>query len=133
MHVRLPCNPASPGLAREFVLGALEREGKPALGEVASLLVSELVTNAYLHARSEVEVQIECHGDDVEVAVSDASPRPPRVIRSRGDGTATGRGLQLVDALAAEWGAETGSNGKTVWFHLAKAAPSAPDTAEAGS
>lgn len=118
MHVRLPCNPASPGLAREFVLGALEREGKPEFGDVASLLVSELVTNAYLHARSEVEVQVECRGEDVEVAVTDTSPRPPRVVQNRGDGTATGRGLQLVDALAAEWGAETGSTGKTVWFSL---------------
>lgn len=119
MHVRLPCNPASPGLARQFVLGALEREGKPELGDVAILLVSELVTNAYLHAGSAVDIDVECHGDEVEVAVTDESLQQPRVIRHGSpDGTPSGRGLQLVDALATEWGARAGPDGKTVWFSL---------------
>jgi anti-sigma regulatory factor (Ser/Thr protein kinase) len=119
MHVRLPCNPASPGLARAFVVGALEREGKTQHREVAMLLVSELVTNAYLHACSPVDVQVQCCGEAVSVAVSDTSPDPAEVVDAMPRYGSNGRGLQLVDALADEWGNEIDGNGKTVWFSLA--------------
>lgn len=118
MHLRLPCNPASPGLAREFVLGALEREGEAEVGDVATLLVSELVTNAYLHARSPVRVEVECRDRAVQVAVSDQSSQPAQVLPNVESRWSTGRGMQLVEALADEWGSDFDGEGKTIWFSI---------------
>ena len=83
------------------------------------LLVSELVTNAVLHARSAALLTIEHFGDRIRVTVSDSSSIPPR-LRDYGPEAATGRGVFLVDRLARAWGvdAEDGA-GKRVWFEIA--------------
>jgi anti-sigma regulatory factor (Ser/Thr protein kinase) len=82
------------------------------------LLVSELVTNAVLHARSEVELRLSNSADAVRVDVVDASTRPP-VLRTRDDAAMTGRGLALVAELSAQWGVEETEGGKSVWFVVA--------------
>jgi len=81
------------------------------------LLTSELVTNAVLHARSESRLRIERRGDNVWVAVHDASPTAPRV-RDYGPAAVTGRGLMLVDRLSRRWGSENDAHGKHVWFEV---------------
>jgi anti-sigma regulatory factor (Ser/Thr protein kinase) len=87
------------------------------LVETASLVVSELVTNAVLHARTAIGVVIELLDDGgVRLEVSDDSTAPPqRRLYSADSGT--GRGLVLVDALTAGWGVDPrqGTDGKTVW------------------
>lgn len=118
--VTLPPDTQSPWRARRFVAETLG-DATPTVAEVVSLLVSEIVTNAVLHARTEVHVSIE-HGEDmvrVEVAdecVSGPSMRP--VTRQ----AATGRGLQLVEQLADRWGTEPRDGGKVVWFELSSQA-----------
>jgi anti-sigma regulatory factor (Ser/Thr protein kinase) len=83
------------------------------------LLVSELVTNAVLHARSAARLTIEHLGDCIRVTVADSSVVPPR-LREYGPEAATGRGVFLVDRLAREWGVETDDRaGKRVWFEVA--------------
>jgi hypothetical protein len=57
----------------------------------------------------------------VRVTVSDTSPRRPRT-RVSGAADEHGRGLAIVGALAADWGTEPTTHGKTVWA-LLKAAP----------
>jgi two-component sensor histidine kinase len=82
----------------------------------ATLLVSELATNAVDHARTQFEVRLAV-GRRVGVEVSDACPDPP-VPRSVDMDSEHGRGLQVLDSIAAAWGVKTGRSGKTVWFEL---------------
>jgi anti-sigma regulatory factor (Ser/Thr protein kinase) len=82
------------------------------------LLVSELVTNVVLHARSRARVTVEHRGDRVRVTVADGSSTPPR-LRDYGPEAVTGRGVFLVDRLSQDWGVEIvegDSDGKRVWF-----------------
>jgi anti-sigma regulatory factor (Ser/Thr protein kinase) len=83
------------------------------------LLVSEVVTNAVLHGRSDVLLVVEDRGDSAYVSVSDTSPMPLRVHNFAVE-SATGRGLRLVDQLAQRWGvdAATSGQGKAVWFEV---------------
>ncbi len=83
------------------------------------LLVSELVTNAVLHARSAARLTIERFGDCIRVTVADSSAAPPR-LRDYGPEAATGRGVLLVDRLARGWGVDPADGaGKRVWFEVA--------------
>lgn len=113
----LPAEARSAGMARRFVSVALHQSGHEVLDDVASLLASELVTNAVLHARSAVHVRLRADGSRVRVEVRDASSAPvsPRHFASD---AATGRGLLLVSELAAAWGSDAGPDGKCVWFEL---------------
>ncbi len=83
------------------------------------LLVSEVVTNAILHARSDVFLTIVDRGELARVEVRDSSPMPPRLHRFAVE-SATGRGLRLLDQLAQRWGADDASegHGKVVWFEV---------------
>jgi PAS domain S-box-containing protein len=92
--------------------------------DTATLLVSELVTNAVRHARSDVKVTVALEGDrlrtgiwdeNVEPIPSPAVPTPGQTIEDLAEG---GRGLLLVQAMADNWGSETTADGKCVWFEL---------------
>ena len=107
----------SVGLARRFVSDALCTWGINGLVDSARLVVSELVTNAVLHARSDVSVTLLFDGLKVRLEVSDDSPEPPRK-RHYGNDATTGRGLALVDATSSSWGTTLGEGGKTVWAEL---------------
>ena len=90
-------------------------------GEVvdcAILLTSELVTNAVRHAGTRVIVRLDTRDHRLRVEVVDAVERrpQPRHADLLAEG---GRGLELVDALAADWGVDGGPGGKSVWFELA--------------
>ncbi len=81
-------------------------------------LVSEVVTNAVLHAATPFDVTLTFDGHRLRCAVSDGSARPPRTRDYARDAT-TGRGMRLVAQLSADWGVERHAGGKTVWFELA--------------
>jgi anti-sigma regulatory factor (Ser/Thr protein kinase) len=103
--------------ARRFVATTLTEWHLEDLSDVAMLLASELVTNAILHARSVLEVVVTRHADGVRVEVADASPLIP-VVRAAPDLEMSGRGLALVESLAARWGVDVRPAGKSVWFEL---------------
>lgn len=115
----LPPLPESAGAARHaaerFLASASHADPLPTLG----LLVSELVTNAVLHAgtRCTLRLSVPRHGV-VRAEVSDAGHGTPAVADDNSaDGC--GNGLLLVASLAACWGVEPASpTGKTVWFEL---------------
>jgi anti-sigma regulatory factor (Ser/Thr protein kinase) len=91
-------------------------------GQVAddlALLVSELAANAVLHAQTAFTLGVSRVGDVLRVEVGDTGPSMPR-LEHRSIDAPTGRGLRLVDALAARWGITPGreGQGKTVWFEL---------------
>ena len=86
----------------------------------ALLLASELVTNAVLHGRSEVCVEVEERGAVLRVSVLDENSRHPAPVAEDPDAL-DGRGLALVEALSQRWGVEDRPLGKAVWFELARA------------
>lgn len=105
--------------ARSFVSRQLTDAGLDTAAFTASLLVSELVTNAVLHARTECRVEVDSVGSMVRIAVFDASPRP--VLRRRHSvESGTGRGLMLVEQMSRAWGIDENQHGKSVWFELSE-------------
>ncbi|MEX2659977.1 MAG: SpoIIE family protein phosphatase [Acidimicrobiales bacterium] len=113
----LPPHPLSARRARRFVLTALDAFAVRGLDEVAELLTSEVVTNAVVHAHSSVRVSVEGVDGGVRISVADTNPLIP-APRQPVDEAEHGRGLHLVDTLAARWGVEPGDAGKSVWFEL---------------
>ncbi|MFD0431314.1 ATP-binding protein [Streptomyces zhihengii] len=85
--------------------------------DAALLVVSELVTNAIAHTRGEVRLNLTLSSDRLRVAVTDASPRSPVKPQVEWDATG-GRGLLIVEATTAAWGAVPLSGGKQVWAEI---------------
>jgi len=80
-------------------------------------LLSELATNAVIHARTAYTVSITDDGARTRLSVRDASPRTV-VPRQYGADSTTGRGLQLVAQMSRAWGVEEHPDGKTVWVEI---------------
>jgi GAF domain-containing protein/anti-sigma regulatory factor (Ser/Thr protein kinase) len=117
--IELPADATSPGRARVFVADLLEQWGLEALVDAATLLTSELVTNAVRHAGTGMELAVR-HTDDgtVRVAVTDSAPAVDVHPRKSGSDAEGGRGLFLVEQLAVGWGSAVHESSKTVWFEL---------------
>ena len=109
--------PSAAAEARHFVTRALRRWGLEPLIADAELLASELVTNAVLHAHTDVTVTVAVADGTAEVGVTDRSVDLPEQ-RDVGWQAEGGRGLRLVDGVAREWGVTHLSHGKQVWFRL---------------
>ena len=146
--VSLPCAPVAAGLARQFVAQRCRDWQLEAFCADLTLPVSELVTNAVLHAGTPIQLTLIRGGDYVQVSVSDRNPRRPvmRPVRLDLDADiavathlsidfppdlrdqqlhvgdagsiSAGRGLHIVDAVADEWGVAELSEGKDVWFRI---------------
>jgi anti-sigma regulatory factor (Ser/Thr protein kinase) len=116
--VHFPAERDAPRAARRFVVDALERRGHGgALLDDAQLVVTELATNAVIHARSPFSVAVRPHGGGVHLSVRDSSRVSP-TVRGEDPRAVSGRGLRLVATLATEWGVELTANGKAVWAEL---------------
>jgi CheY-like chemotaxis protein len=111
-----PADLASLSAARRFVRDALTSESRELL-ELVTLLVSELVTNAVVHAGTDARVEVRLRPDAVRVDVHDDDPRLP-APRSAEEGGPGGRGLPIVDQVASRWGIEPEGSGKVVWFEI---------------
>jgi DNA-binding NarL/FixJ family response regulator len=110
--------------ARELVRELLEPADQELLALV-ELLVTELVTNAVVHASSAPRVQLLVSPLLVRVEVFDRVPELPRqrVPDVEGPG---GRGLLVLERMATRWGAEPVEGGKVVWFEVDRAAFARP-------
>jgi serine/threonine-protein kinase RsbW len=108
----------SPRSARHDVKRAVQGAvGGATSLEVIELLTSELVTNAVKHANSGTRVAVEVVGPRVRVSVSDDGPGVPTpTIGGSSPDAESGRGLELVESLAEQWGVTPHDVGKTVWF-----------------
>jgi anti-sigma regulatory factor (Ser/Thr protein kinase) len=107
------------GSARRFTRAALGRHDvEPELIDTAMLLVSELATNAIVHAASSLTLRIDV-GDDIRVEVCDTDEAVPVVGKPDTDGE-SGRGLAIVTTLADDWSWSPRASGKAVWFSLAR-------------
>jgi anti-sigma regulatory factor (Ser/Thr protein kinase) len=131
-HVTLNLVPSqrAPRLARAFAADALESWAAPVEKvDAVQLVVSELVTNAVVHAPESPSITLELFRtqEAVRVLVSDASPQEPERREGPAPWSAgSGRGVALVDSIADRWGTERRSpRGKTVWCEL-RAEPTTP-------
>jgi anti-sigma regulatory factor (Ser/Thr protein kinase) len=126
MRADFPRDPASVAAARHFVSGALD--GLTAeKRQVVELMVSELATNAVVHARSSFSVEVRRRPDgSVHVEIADQGSGHP-TQRHPSPLDAHGRGLLIVDAFADEWGTFECASGKSVWFS------SSPDPGRRGA
>jgi anti-sigma regulatory factor (Ser/Thr protein kinase) len=112
--------PASVRKARVFTGDALADGGVEAsVIEVAVLLVSELVTNAVVHAGGTVWVTVHADARWVRIEVQDQGRGRP-VLRPARQNQPEGRGLGLVDKLATNWGTERRATHKVVWCEIAR-------------
>ena len=126
-------DPTSARQARRLLQEALTAADRMRWADAGELALSEVVTNAALHAHTPFDVEIEVHADRLHVEVRDGNPMPPR---QRGYDTqaTTGRGLALVSALADECGVHSVSPaGKVVWFSLGDQAGATADAALAAA
>ena len=108
-------DPTSCAHARTFVrdaLGDLQIEAR--MVDVIVLVASELVTNAVLHAHAGPVVTVHSEPGLVRLEVEDSSDMFP-LVRGYSPDAVTGRGLDVVEATATNWGVEITQNGKTVW------------------
>jgi anti-sigma regulatory factor (Ser/Thr protein kinase) len=119
--------PESTPLARGVVRQLLDGELDENALDTAELCVSELVTNAILHASTDVELSVTLARRRVRLAVRDQSSQLPTLERHTRTAS-TGRGLAMVIAIADAWGIERHDHrGKTVWCELAEDSPHTVD------
>lgn len=123
--ILLEGDPRAPGAARRFLreqLDGWQVEGDVA--DTAQLCVSELVTNAVMHAGTSSELSLDLETGMLTVVVRDlGGPAHDHTSYSPvvddDEMRVFGRGLTLVDALSDRWGSVRDASGTTAWFVLA--------------
>jgi len=118
-HAEVTLAPASSsvGAGRRFLHRTLREWQAVEVEWQAAQILSELATNAVIHAGTDFTVTLDLLDGALRLQVRDGSRRVPRQ-RRYGLGATTGRGLGLVGALASEWGVQQDGSGKTVWCVL---------------
>jgi anti-sigma regulatory factor (Ser/Thr protein kinase) len=114
-------HPTAPRAARDLVSRTLLEWRLSQQITDACLVVSELVTNAIIHAGTDIDLTLAEHRGSVRLAVRDHSHALPGEQPGRSD--QCGRGLGIVAELASSWGVlPHADGGKVVWAVLAAAA-----------
>jgi anti-sigma regulatory factor (Ser/Thr protein kinase) len=122
-HLQLAPSPRAPAEARDFVAGvsASTAMDDSAL-ETAQLLTTELVTNSYLHAglgpNDEILVWMSLSGPLLRVEVCDCGPGIDAAVAAPELLDTEGRGLWMVNVLAARWGTARRHGLSCVWFEV---------------
>ncbi len=114
----LPAELSSIGDARRFLRRSLAAWGVVDYDLGGPQVLTELATNAALHARSAYTVHLVMEAASLLVEVTDSSSALPQ-HRNYGPDATTGRGIALVEALSTAWGVESSPTGKTVWCRVA--------------
>jgi hypothetical protein len=113
----LPSGPLAPAAARRAIASVLYAWGlrDPAWMRQTQLIVSELVTNAVLHAGGCLSVELRVAHGRVTIAAVDASTVNPH---PHSGGEIGKLGLRIIDELSADWGVDGRPGGKRVWVQL---------------
>ncbi|MGW2894605.1 SpoIIE family protein phosphatase [Streptomyces sp. NPDC001212] len=141
-HATLPGGSLAPGAARARLRAALTEwtdlgfEIGERLAEDALIVVSELVTNAVVHAGTDVELTCRLEPETGACVVEVCDHHPSRPLRDHGSGAPHetpehGRGLRLVATLCEAWGVTYRAGAKTVWARLPAEAGPAEEAGEA--
>ncbi|MEV5149488.1 SpoIIE family protein phosphatase [Streptomyces sp. NPDC052727] len=109
--------------ARTFVQDQLGDWGLEEMSEPLELVVSEIVTNALIHAGSDVDVRLRAFDDHLRLEVRDSDSNPPipsslSIGEEENAEAEHGRGLLIVEALADTWNSSPNGQGKTVSLTL---------------
>jgi len=125
MRLHLAADPYSSVVARRFVASTCELWRSEEISDDAVAIVSELVSNAVLHARTNSVLRLELRRQLLTVALADGDPTFP--VRCSSPPTEPGGlGLGIIDTLATAWGTNPTSNGgKIVWATIRIQRPSA--------
>jgi serine phosphatase RsbU (regulator of sigma subunit)/anti-sigma regulatory factor (Ser/Thr protein kinase) len=120
LHASFAPTAESVAAARRLVRKALSEWPVGEVAEDALLVVSELCTNAVIHAGTEFTVSCTHLGSAVRLAVRDSYPGRglPSALSEPGAQRTSGRGLLLCAALSSAWGVEYDRTGKLIWCHL---------------
>jgi anti-sigma regulatory factor (Ser/Thr protein kinase) len=114
-RLSLGVDPASTGRARSFVKEHLVAHGLPHLVDDVRLVVSELATNAMVHAATPFTVLISAKGPAVTLTVEDGAAGAPG-RKPQDEHATSGRGLAIVEEVSRSWGVATAEDGtKAVW------------------
>lgn len=113
----LPAEATSAARARRLVRDALRGTAGEGVLEAALVAISEIVTNALVHAGTPMRLRILLDGG-LRVELTDGNPRLPHP-REFATTANTGRGLLLVEEMVTRWGANPVPGGKVVWFEIA--------------
>jgi hypothetical protein len=105
--------------ARDWAVARLDEWSLPRMVDETRLVVSEMVTNALVHAGGAAELRLRRLHDGLRVEVEDRLANLPRVGAMSSEATG-GRGLLVVEALSSRWGSHAVPGGKIVWAHLAE-------------
>jgi anti-sigma regulatory factor (Ser/Thr protein kinase)/anti-anti-sigma regulatory factor len=119
VRVDLRAGLRSPAQARAAVAALSDELGLADLEDDVTLVVSEMVTNAFRHATPPVALEIHSEDHRVLVSVDDGSAEEP-APRDPDEAAEGGRGLLLVDLLCDEHGVRPDPPGKTVWAALSR-------------
>lgn len=123
LELRLPHTTQSVRRARRTIAAFFDPSDVPgAVVDDLLLLVSELVTNAVVHAGSLAVVRLDTDDERIKVAVADSDATRQPSMTDPSPLATSGRGVMLVDRLAARWGVEPQHAGKIVWFELPRGA-----------
>jgi len=118
-RIELPPTPGSVAVARHWVADLVDQPADVQVAETVALLVSELVSNVVLHARTPCVLSVTRVGDRLRVEVRDGSDRLPAGTIQSDPMALSGRGMLLVDAMSDDHGSERSpEGGKVVWFEL---------------
>jgi len=119
-EVRVPDRLDSVPATRAFLTRLLDGWGiEDQVIEDASLLATELMSNAVKLGTGSVELRVEAEDGRLHVAVHDHADGTP-VVSHAGTASPNGRGLWIVQSIAHDWGTDADGEepGKTVWFEL---------------
>ncbi|WP_433894549.1 ATP-binding protein [Streptomyces sp. CA-111067] len=117
---RVAAEDAAVSRARRKILALVRTWDVPLTDEAfdeLALLASEVITNAIRYSRASCVVVVRWTGARVRVEVTDTEPTRP-IPRDEQLDAEGGRGLQLVESLAADWGSAAVPGGKVVWFEV---------------
>ena len=110
-----PAEPRHIADARTFVESRLQEHDLDDAAMVLRLVVSELVTNAVLHAATPFSVSLSRDDGALRLVVTDGLQVPLPAPAPRLPTQPNGRGLCIVERLSTEWGVDPGTDGKAVW------------------
>lgn len=101
--------------ARAFVSSHLGEAPLATAADAVTLVVSELATNAVLHAATPFTVSLSRRDASLRLEVRDRSARQVHSPTPQSPASTGGRGLQVVDACSTTWGVREEIDGKSVW------------------
>lgn len=117
VDLELPPVATSAGEARRLLRDALSGVESDDSVDAAQVAISEIVTNALVHAGTPMRLRVLLRGSALRVELSDGSPHLPH-RRDYSSVAATGRGLHMVAQMVDRWGAYPDGRGKVVWFEI---------------